>query len=93
MGYHGDMSSAIAYGLGGLGLDEDAAEWKSYGDKLRADYNKRYGQYMVPGVEQAWNKGKLWDYRITSDRYRCPLYGPSFDWWWPWRRGGWYPRG
>jgi len=74
-GLPADMSSAIAYGLGGLNLDESAASWKSYSDKLRADYEKRYGQFMVPGAQAAWDKGKLWDYALQTLGYGAPYMG------------------
>jgi hypothetical protein len=65
-GLPADLASAVSYGLGGLGLGEDAAEWRGYSDKVREDYQKKYGQFTVPGVDAALKQGKVWDYALQT---------------------------
>jgi hypothetical protein len=74
-GLPADMSSAIAYGLGGLGLDESSEEWRNYSNGLREEYQKKYGQFMVPGFDEALEQGKLWDFATQSVGFGVPYMG------------------
>jgi hypothetical protein len=74
-GLPADFSSALAYGLDGLGLEDMSQEWRSYGDKLREEYNKNYGQFQVPGLDAAWEQGKLYDYALHTIGSMSPYLG------------------
>ena len=81
-GLPADMSSAIAYGLGGLGLDESSDEWRDYSNGLREEFQKKYGQFMTPGFEAALEKGRLLDFAAQSIGTGAPYMGLALT-------GGW----
>lgn len=70
-----DLSSALAYGLGGMGMDEMAQDWRGYSDDLRQKFQQKYGQFMTPGFEQALNQGKVWDFAMQSIGSGIPYMG------------------
>lgn len=74
-GLPADMASAVAYGLGGLGLDGDAQDWRGYSDKLKEEYHQKYGQFMTPGIEAAIEHGKTWDYALQALGTGAPYMG------------------
>lgn len=74
-GLPADMASAVAYGLGGLNLGEDAQEWRNYSDKLKDEYYQKYGQFMVPGVDAAMKQGKVFDYAMQTIGSGTPYMG------------------
>ena len=74
-GLPSSMASAVAYGLDGLGADQMSDQWKGYSDKLREEFEQKYGQHMVPSFDAALDHGKLWDFALENMGMAAPYMG------------------
>lgn len=74
-GLPADASSALAYALNAGGFDQSSQEWRDYSNKLHTDFNQKYGQYMVPGAQSAWDQGELTNYAMQTIGSGLPYVG------------------
>jgi len=70
-----ELSSALAYSLEGVGMENLGKEWHEYADQLKNDYQKNYGQFTVPDVQSAWDQGKLYDFALQTIGAGAPYMG------------------